>query len=140
LRWRPASGGCTAEPACIIARQEFEKRGSDGEENRGAEGLFFVVFLLFFFFIVGQIAVRSLLRVFFFVILIIIVVIRNGIHLDGMSLGDLELFFTLGTVENLAFFHFVFVDVKFGGAIRTANHGCFLLVRWLPPGGPAGDG
>ena len=130
-----------AEPACIIARQEFEKRGSDGEENRGAEGLFFVVFLLFLFLLVGKIAIPSGFLLFFVILIFVVVeVVRNGIHLDGMSLGDLELFLTLGTVENLAFFHFVFVDVKFGGAIRTANHGCFLLVRWLPPGGPAGDG
>src|ERR1700682_3532484 len=83
--------------------------------------LFFVVLVFFFF--------RHFVFFFFF----LVGVIRNYVEMDGMRLRDFHFHFALGAAQNFTFFYFVFIHVKFGGAIRTADHGSILrceIARW----------
>ncbi len=83
--------------------------------------VFFLVVLFFVFagkiFVVAQIAFRFVL-VFLFV-----QIVRNQVQVDGMRLRYFQLRFAFGAAQNLAFFHFVFIDVNLGGTFGTANHG-----------------
>ena len=57
----------------------------------------------------------------------LVIIFGDGINLDRMNLDDLHLGFTLRTGQDFAFFHFIFVDVNFGSAFGTADHGENLL-------------
>src|SRR5579872_3318985 len=61
------------------------------------------------------------LRLFRF-FLVFFVVFGDDVQVHGMSLHHFQLGFTFRAVQNLAFFHFVFVEIDFDGAFRTANH------------------
>jgi hypothetical protein len=91
-----------------------------------------VLFVVFFFFVVVVVVfvviLVELVSVFrLLVLFLLIVIVRDGINLDRMNLNDLHLGFTLGTGQDFAFFHFIFVDVNFGSAFGTADHGENLL-------------
>jgi len=83
--------------------------------------------VLFVFFLVVVILIKfvPILRLLF--LFILIVVFRDGIDLHGMDLNDFHLGFALGTRQDFAFFHFIFVDVNFSSAFRTPDHGENLL-------------
>ena len=83
-----------------------------------------VLFFVFFFVILVELVSVFRLLVFFF---LLVVIIRNGINLDRVNLDDLHLGFALGTGQDFAFFHFIFVDVNFSSAFGTADHGENLL-------------
>ena len=88
-------------------------------KSKNLSNLFFFVFL----FVIVRKAVPILrLFLFFFVI-----VIRDGIDLDGMDLHDFHFGFALGAGQDFAFLDFIFVNVNFGGAFRTTDHGENLL-------------
>jgi hypothetical protein len=83
--------------------------------------LFLVVFFLFFLILFGKVAIAGRFFLLFFVVFFI-QIFGDDVQVNGMSLGDFELRFTLWATENLAFFHFVFVDVDFGGTFGAADH------------------
>jgi len=60
----------------------------------------------------------------FFLVFLFVQILRNDIEVDGMGLRNFELRLALGTAQNLALFHFVFVHVDFGGTFGTADHVC----------------
>src|SRR5438445_6568197 len=104
----------------------WQASGDAGEEISDQ-----ILFLLFFFLrfvflcFFAHVSICADLT-FFFVLFLLVVIIGDDIQVDRMHLHDLEFDFTLGTTENLALFHFVFVDVDLCSAFGTANHGCLL--------------
>src|ERR1700722_1915896 len=96
-----------------------------------ARRLFFVlIFLVFSFF------VFVVLVIFFdffahdrvsLIVIILIFVVGNYDEMDWMRLRDFEFRVTFGAGDNFSFFHFIFVEVKFGFAFGTSGHGGFLL-------------
>ena len=91
-----------------MAWQASRDAGAESADQR----LFLL--LLFFFVFLGFFAHVSICAdlTFFFVLFLLVVIIGDDIQVDRMHLHDLEFDFTLGTTENLALFHFVFVDVE----------------------------
>jgi hypothetical protein len=88
-----------------------------------AGGSFLVVFFVFLFFFVVLEEIAVLAGVFAFAIFILVVkVLGDEVQVYRMGLRDLQLGFTLRATEDLALFHFVFVDVDFGGTLRAADH------------------
>jgi hypothetical protein len=88
-----------------------------------------LVFFLFFVFLVllGEIAVRACLTLFFFLVVFVIVqILGDDVEVHGMGLRDFELGFTFRATKDLALFHFVFVNVDFGGTLGAADHGSIL--------------
>jgi hypothetical protein len=85
----------------------------------------FFVFLVLFF---DDVAVFACLFLVFLIVLVVffIQIIGDEIQMDGMRLRNLELGFTLGTAQDLAFFHFVFVHIDFRGTFRATDHGTIL--------------
>src|SRR2546426_830970 len=104
----------------------WQASGDAGAES--ADQRLFLLFFILFFVFLGFFAHVSICAdlTFFFVLFLLVVIIGDDIQVDRMHLHDLEFDFTLGTTENLALFHFVFVDVDFCSAFGTANHGCLL--------------
>src|SRR5579864_2813859 len=95
----------------------------DGMPERWELPLYVLFVVLFFFLILVELVVI----LGFFVLLFLIFIVRDGIHLDRVDLHDLHLGFALGTGEDFAFLHLIFVDVNFSCAFGTANHGENLL-------------
>ena len=85
-----------------------------------------VVFLIFFVIIVVVVRIVDFFSAFtFFVVIVIIIVVEifgDDIQVDGMRLRHFQLGLTLGAAEDLALFHFVFVDVDFSGTLGAADH------------------
>jgi hypothetical protein len=88
-----------------------------------------LVFFLFFVFLVilGEIAVRACFTLFFFLFVFVIVqILGDDVEVNGMGLRDFELGFTFRATKDLALFHFVFVNIDFGGTLGAADHGSIL--------------
>jgi hypothetical protein len=86
---------------------------------------FFVFFVVFF---LEQVAVLAGLALILFFFVVVVKILGDDVEVNRMGLRDFEFRFALGATEDLAFFHFVFVDVDFGGTLGAANHG-FILRR-----------
>src|SRR5579885_3460967 len=82
---------------------------------------FFLVVLFFVF--VGKIFVLAQIAFLFVLVFFFVQVVGNQVQVDGMGLRHFKLRFAFGAAQNLALFHFVFIDVDFGGTFGTANHG-----------------
>jgi hypothetical protein len=89
-----------------------------------ARGSLLVFFFLFSVVIFGKVTVLAGFIFFFFVL--VVQIFGDDVQVNGMDLRDFELGFTLGATEDFALFHFVFVDVDFGGTIGAADHGYIL--------------
>jgi hypothetical protein len=89
-----------------------------------------LVFFLFFVFLVilGEIAVRACFTLFFFFLFVFVIVqiLGDDVEVNGMGLRDFELGFTFRATKDLALFHFVFVNIDFGGTLGAADHGSIL--------------
>jgi hypothetical protein len=113
----------------------------EGKMTRGRQGMpggkrGELLGLLFFFLLLIR---GTLLPAHFFIFLIVIVfVIGNDVEVNGVDLDHLEFDFALRAAQDLAFFYFVFVDVNFSSALRTANHGEDLLRMGSNPHGTGG--
>ena len=94
--------------------------------------LLLVQFFLFFF-VVKQVAVFG---DFHFSssssVVIFLLVVGNDVQVNGMRLRNFQLRFALWATQDLAFFHFIFIDINFGGTLRAANHGS-ILHRFVGP-------
>src|SRR5579884_2735103 len=92
------------------------------------------LFVLFFVF-AGKIFVVAQIAFRFVLVFLFVQIVRNQVQVDGMRLRYFQLRFAFGAAQNLAFFHFVFIDVNLGGTFRTANHDDDLRYlarkRWL---------
>jgi hypothetical protein len=117
--------------------------GRTQEDAMQAGGrLLLLVFLFVFLFIViffDKVAVLGGFTFALFVFLFIIQIIGNDVEVYRVRLGDFELGLALGAAQNLALFHFVFVNIDFGRAFRATNHGSILrkfvhLAEPLPHG------
>jgi hypothetical protein len=83
----------------------------------------FFVELFLFFFLVQQIAVLGHLCLLFVILIIVLFVVGDDVQMNRVDLRNFQLGFALRAAQNLAFFHFVFVDIDFGRTFRAANHG-----------------
>jgi hypothetical protein len=92
-----------------------------GRTSRLLVGVFFLFLVIF----LDEVAILASLFLIFLVVLFI-QIIRDEIQMDGMGLRDFELGFTLGTAQDLAFFHFVFIHIDFCGTFRATDHGTIL--------------
>jgi len=86
-----------------------------------------VLFFFLVFLIVIVILIQIILVVRILVLIFVVIVIRNGIDLDGMNLHDFHFGFALSTGQDFAFLDFVFININFGTALRTTDHGTNLL-------------
>src|SRR5262249_45131008 len=93
-----------------------------------ANGLLVVVFfVILVVVIVGNIAVFAgfpVLVIFF--VFVHVAVFGNDVQVYGMGLRNLQLGFAFRATQDLALFHFVFVDVDFGRTLGAADHGSIL--------------
>jgi hypothetical protein len=91
--------------------------GMTREDAKQAGGrLLFLVFLFVFFLVIiffQKVAVLAGVAFALFVFLIIQVV-GNDVEVYRVRLRDFELGLTLGAAQDLALFHFIFVDIDFG--------------------------
>jgi hypothetical protein len=85
-----------------------------------------VLFVVVFFFVV-VILIKFVPILRLLVLFILIIIVGDGVYLDRMDLNDFHLRLTLGTRQDFAFFHFIFVDINFSSAFRTPDHGENLL-------------
>jgi hypothetical protein len=85
-----------------------------------------LVFFLLFVVILEKVTVFGDFRLFLFFVFIVVEIFGDDVEVNGMDLRHLELGFTLGATEDLAFFDFVFVDVDFGRTLGAADHGSIL--------------
>jgi hypothetical protein len=88
--------------------------------------LFFVFGLPFVGILFVVIVIIVVVRVFFVIIVVIVFGKHDDVH--GMSLRHFEFGVALRAGENLAFFHFVFVQVDLGIAFWALRH----VTRLLP--------
>jgi hypothetical protein len=95
------------------------------DARRGGSLLLLVVFFVFLVIFFGDVAILGSFFLFFLVVLFI-QIIGDEIQMDGMRLRDLKLGFALGTAQDLAFFHFVFVHIDFCGTFGATDHGSIL--------------
>jgi len=84
-----------------------------------------VLFVVVFFFVV--VILIKFVPILRLLVLFILIIVGDGVYLDRMDLNDFHLRLTLGTRQDFAFFHFIFVDVNFSSAFRTPDHGENLL-------------
>jgi hypothetical protein len=85
--------------------------------------LFFVLFLVILFLVLREVAIFRNLFLFVFLVFVIIHVFGDDVQVDGMDLRDLQFGLALWATENLAFFHFVLIDVDLSGTFWAADHG-----------------
>jgi hypothetical protein len=112
-------------------KRRRRKRGIEGGEETGDDLLLHFVVFLFFLVVLRKVTVFASLA-FLVLFIFLVEVVGNQIQVDGVRLRDFQLGLTLGTAKNLAFFHFVLVNINFGGTLRAADHDFILRgkVRW----------
>jgi hypothetical protein len=92
--------------------------GRTREDAKQAGRLLFLVFLFVVFFLVIIIFFQkvAVLAGFAFALFVIVIIqfIGNDVEVHGVRLRDFELRLALGAAQNLALFHFVFVNIDFG--------------------------
>src|SRR5579859_8029257 len=101
-------------------------RAFNGMPGYGTAGLFLVFFLFLFVLFFGNIAILAGLTLFLFFLVVVIQIFGNDVQVNGMGLRHFELGFTFRATQNLALFHFIFVDVNLCRTLRAANHGTIL--------------
>src|ERR1700730_3981472 len=101
-----------------------KRRCNQRSAARGSLLVFFFFFVLLV--LLGEIAVRACFTLFFLVVFVIVQILGDDVEVNGMGLRDFELGFTFRATKDLALFHFVFVNVDFGGTLGAADHGSIL--------------
>src|SRR3990170_3436251 len=125
-RFLPA-GTARANPCLMIPTRRSKAlltwmaEAARGIPGREAERLLHLLFLL-----VEQCIVAFGIAAFSFVVLarlgiLVFVVFRDDVDVHRVRLDDFELGLAFRAAQNLAFFHFIFVDVDFDSAFGTAN-------------------
>jgi hypothetical protein len=97
--------------------ETVEIRRGCGRRTRAGLNFFFLFVILF----------EKVIRIVRLLVFVIIVIVRDDIDLDGVNLHNFHFGFALGTGQDFAFLDFVFVNIDFGGAFRTPDHGENLL-------------
>ena len=92
--------------------------GRTREDAKQARGrLLFLVFLFVFFLVIIIFLQKVIVLAGFAFALFVFVIIQfigNDVEVHGVRLRDFELRLALGAAQNLALFHFVFVNIDFG--------------------------
>jgi hypothetical protein len=92
----------------------------------GTAELLLVFFLFLFILFFRNVAILADLALFLLFLVVVIQILGNDVQVNGMGLRYFELGFTFRATQNLALFHFIFVDVNLCGTLRAANHGSIL--------------
>jgi hypothetical protein len=84
------------------------------------------IFIEFFLIVFGVFLVVVFFIIFFFNF------VGNGIQRHRMRLRNFQLALALGTTQDFALFHFVFVHINLSGTFRTTEHVYILRLDFRP--------